>query len=113
MTCGQSVLGRQALGWYLQAAEKGHAEAQTNAGSLHARGLGVPQDHSKAAEYYRLAAAQGHGRALVELRTLCFLGLGVPRDYVESRKVAATGCGSRAPSGAMATLHDVRTWSGC
>ena len=71
---------------YLQAAELGHAEAQTSAGSLHGRGLGVPQDHSKAAEYYRLAADQGHGPALVELGNIYFRGLGVPRDYVEARR---------------------------
>src|SRR6516164_927691 len=66
-----------------QAAEQGQAEAQYFLARSFARGLGVPQDYSKAARYLRDAAQQGYARAENDLGALYARGLGVPQDFEE------------------------------
>ncbi len=69
-----------ALRIWMQAAEGGDVEAQTNVGEIYERGLGVAPDHVAAAHWYQKAADKGYGRALFNLGTLYEQGLGVPKD---------------------------------
>lgn len=68
----------------LVGAGKGDPEAQYFMGRCYAKGGGVPQDDTKAAEYLRQSAAQGYAKAQNDLGTCHAQGLGVPRDYVEA-----------------------------
>ncbi|MEJ0005176.1 MAG: hypothetical protein WDM77_01975 [Steroidobacteraceae bacterium] len=52
-----------AAGYYLKAADAGHAWAQYNVGHLYLDGIGVPRDVSHAYRYYLAAAHQQHARA--------------------------------------------------
>ena len=49
--------------WYRLAAEQGHSNAQTNRGSMYAKGNGVKQDPKEDVEWYRRAAEQGFADA--------------------------------------------------
>ena len=49
----------EAVRWYLQAAEQGHADAQYNLGVMYANGEGVPEDDIQAYVWISIAAAQG------------------------------------------------------
>lgn len=49
----------EALAWYLKAAQKGNAEAQSALGRLYDAGEGVERDEEKALSWYAKAAAQG------------------------------------------------------
>ncbi len=51
---------------------------------MHADGLGVPQDYSKAVKWYRKAAEQGLADAQNNLGTRYGKGEGVPQDYVSA-----------------------------
>ncbi len=53
----------EALAWYLKAAQKGYAEAQTALGRLYDAGEGVPRDEDRALDWYAKAAAQGEDEA--------------------------------------------------
>lgn len=53
----------EALVWYLKAAQKGFAEAQTALGRLYDAGEGVERDEDKALAWYAKAAAQGDDEA--------------------------------------------------
>lgn len=53
----------EALAWYLKAAQKGYAEAQTALGRLYDAGDGVERDEDKALAWYAKAAAQGDDEA--------------------------------------------------
>lgn len=57
----------EAAAWYLKAAQKGYAEAQTRLGNLYDAGAGVPQDEARAVEWYGKAAAQGDDEAQLAL----------------------------------------------
>lgn len=69
-----------ALSFWLPPAEAGDAEAQANVGEIYERGLGVPPNYAKAAEWYRKAAEQGFARAQTNLGHLYEKGLGVSKD---------------------------------
>jgi hypothetical protein len=73
-----------ALRIWMQAAEAGDADAQTNVGEIYERGLGVPPDHALAAQWYQKAADKGSARALFNLGTLYEQGLGVPLDQLKA-----------------------------
>ena len=49
----------EAVKWYREAAEQGHADAQCNLGDMYCYGLGVPEDCEEAAKWYQKAARQG------------------------------------------------------
>src|ERR1700722_586552 len=76
-------------------AEQGDADAEYFLGKSYAKGDGVPQAYSVAAEYYRKAAEQGHVEAENNLAALYANGQGVNQDWVESdkwlRKAAEAG----------------------
>jgi len=75
---------QSALRIWMQAAESGDLEAQTNVGEIYERGLGVAPDYEAAAKWYRKAADKNHARALFNLGTMYEQGLGVPRDGLEA-----------------------------
>jgi hypothetical protein len=68
--------GKQAMRWYLAAAEQGYAEAQNSVGS----GLQSEKRFAEALPWYERAAAQNHALATNNLAYLYDLGLGVVQD---------------------------------
>lgn len=75
---------KSALRVWMQTAESGDAEAQTNVGEIYERGLGVPPNYEAAALWYQKAADKGYSRALFNLGTLYEQGLGVPQDRLKA-----------------------------
>jgi hypothetical protein len=73
-----------ALRIWMQAAEGGDAEAQTNVGEIYERGMGVAPNHEAAAQWYQKAADKGYSRASFNLGTLYEQGLGVPQDSLRA-----------------------------
>lgn len=68
--------GKEAMRWYLKAAENGHAEAQNSVGS----GLQAAKRFKEALPWYERASAQRHALATNNLAYLYDLGLGVSQD---------------------------------
>ena len=66
-----------ALGWYLRAAEQGHAGAQDNLGMRYEHGQGVERDPAQALHWYRQAADQGLPSAQYHLGQLYDSGNGI------------------------------------
>ena len=104
----------EAVTWYRQAAEQGHADAQFTLGVMYFAGKGIPQDDAEAVTLYRLAALgnlvsaaeQGHAEAQFTLGVMYDTGKGVPQDNVEAHmwlNLAASPSagrpGARPPSG--------------
>jgi TPR repeat protein len=56
--------------WYLQAANKGNAEAQNNLGVMFRNGDGVSTDYSRAYIWFNLAASQGNETGIENLAIL-------------------------------------------
>lgn len=75
---------KSALRIWMQTAEGGDPEAQTNVGEIYERGMGVEPNHEAAALWYQKAADKGYSRALFNLGTLYEQGLGVPRDNLKA-----------------------------
>ena len=77
------------------AAEKGDARSEYELALCYARGRGLPQDYTKAAEYIRKSAEQGYAPAQTGLGAYYARGFGVPQDYSEAlqwyRQAAAQG----------------------
>ena len=76
----------QAAECFRQAAEMGHAVAQSYLGVYYENGWGVPKDAAEAVKWYRAAAEQGEAGAQFNL-ALCYRnGRGVPKDEAEAVK---------------------------
>jgi hypothetical protein len=75
---------QSALRVWLQAAEGGDTEAQTNVGEIYERGMGVEPNYTSAAQWYQKAADKGVARALFNLGTLYEQGLGVEKDGLKA-----------------------------
>ena len=75
---------QSALRIWMQTAESGDVEAQTNVGEIYERGLGVAPNFESAALWYQKAADKGYARALFNLGTLYEQGLGVPKDGLKA-----------------------------
>ncbi len=75
---------QSALRIWMQAAEGGDVEAQTNVGEIYERGLGVSPNYEAAASWYQKAADKNHARALFNLGTMYEQGLGVPKDSLKA-----------------------------
>jgi uncharacterized protein len=75
---------QSALRVWMQAAEAGDPEAQTNVGDIYERGLGVAPNYEAAAQWYEKAADKGYSRALFNLGTLYEQGTGVPQDQLKA-----------------------------
>jgi uncharacterized protein len=75
---------KSALAVWLQAAQAGDAEAQTNVAEIYERGLGVAPNYESAVMWYQKAADQKYSRALFNLGTLYEQGLGVEQDKLKA-----------------------------
>jgi uncharacterized protein len=75
---------QSALRVWLQAAESGDVEAQTNVGEIFERGMGVAPNYESAAQWYQKAADKGSSRALFNLGTMYEQGLGVQKDGLKA-----------------------------
>lgn len=80
---------------FLKSAEQGDAQAATNLGTLHMKGLGTPQDYPKALHWFQLAADVGDPTGQSKLGLMYFYGLGTEEDRGEAvrwfRKAAEQG----------------------
>jgi tetratricopeptide (TPR) repeat protein len=76
----------QAVKYFKQAAELGHAGAQCNLGVCYSYGRGVAQDDKEAVKWYRKAAEQGHDAALYNMGICYEIGSGVTKDTKEAIK---------------------------
>ncbi len=71
---------KQAIKFFLKAAQQGHVEAQFKLGICYRRGWGETQDYDKAVKWYREAAERGHADAQNSLGTRYKKGQGVLRN---------------------------------
>ncbi len=73
-----------ALKVWMEAAQAGDAEAQTNVGEIFEKGLGTSPNYTAAALWYEKAAQQGNTRAQFNLGTLYETGRGVPMNKLQA-----------------------------
>ena len=100
-----------ALGFYRQAADRGHAAAETALAFAHAEGLGVVVNAREAERLYKAAAAKGDTQAMHNLGWMYESGRGVPRDTKEAARlvVSAIEKGNRASLDQITT--NAQVWS--
>ncbi len=70
----------QAIKYYLDAADRGHAGAMHDLAALFEYGIGVPKNLSTAIEWYQSAAGLGHMGAMTRLGELNETGVDIPQD---------------------------------
>jgi hypothetical protein len=75
---------QSALRIWMQTAEGGDLEAQTNVGEIYERGMGVEPNYEAAVMWYQKAADKNYSRALFNLGTMYEQGLGVPQDTLKA-----------------------------
>lgn len=97
----------QAANWLRESAIQGVPNAQYNLGVLYERGLGVPQDDTRALLWYHSAAEQGHALAQYNLGVLYSAGRGIPLSYAE----AARWFGRAAEQGVPAAVYNLSVLS--
>ena len=86
---------REALLWFLAAAEAGHMLGQYAAGLAFDQGRGTDRDVSNALHYLQEAALNGHAAAPVQLGNIYFQG--ADPDLIWQRPIS----GGRTPNAAM------------
>ena len=97
---------KEAIKWFLSAAERGHVDAQYHLGVCYFHGEGVPKDSFTAWKWFREAhknghrevtpawlhlrlreaAERGHAEAQYEFGMCFYRGEGVPKDNAEAKK---------------------------
>jgi TPR repeat protein len=77
---------KEAMKWYLKAAEQGHAPAQNSLGFMYSKGQGVEKDYKEAAKWCQKAAEQGYAQAQFNLGVMYSKGQGVGKDDSEAVK---------------------------
>ncbi|ETM31184.1 hypothetical protein L914_21199 [Phytophthora nicotianae] len=77
----------QAHGFYMAAAEQGHADAFCCLGALYYNGIGVEQDFKKAFLYYQEAADRDSMEAWKNLAEMYMVGRGVPRNEATANAI--------------------------
>jgi TPR repeat protein len=101
----------QAIKYYLDAADRGHAGAMKDLGSLFEYGIGVPKNMSTAIEWYERAAGLSHTGAMTHLGQLNENGIEIPQDLATAKlwyeKAARLG-----DAGAMNSLANLLRRSG-
>ena len=75
---------KSALKIWLETAESGDVEAQTNVGEIYERGIDGNPDYAAAAQWYQKAADKGYSRARFDLAALYEQGLGVEQDKLKA-----------------------------
>ncbi|CAM4005658.1 Putative beta-lactamase HcpC precursor [Vibrio aerogenes CECT 7868] len=78
---------KEALNWYVKAAELGDPVAQAKTGSLYERGIGTKADYRKAAEWFYKAAKQGSAMAQHNLANMYMDGRGVKESHEKAFKL--------------------------
>jgi len=76
----------EAATWFREAAINGLDVAQFNLGVMYERGLGVPEDETRALLWYHSAAEQGYPLAQYNLGRLYALGKGIPQSDAEAKR---------------------------
>ena len=82
----------EAIKWYRQAAEQGHAEAQYKLGSMYANGQGIRQNYEEAFYWLKKAAAQRNGVALGRIGVAYLTGEGVEQDKWKAKDYFGRSC---------------------
>ncbi len=77
---------KEAMKWYLKAAEQDSSLAQSTIGYMYDLGLGVEQNYKEAMKWYLKAAEQGDARAQCAIGEMYNLGEGVEQNYKEAMK---------------------------
>jgi uncharacterized protein len=87
--------GLEAIKYYLDAADRGHAGAMNDLAGMFEHGVGVPKNLPTALEWYERAAEFGHAGAMNHMAQLSEDGIEVPQDFANARhwyeKAAALG----------------------
>jgi len=85
----------EAIKYYLDAADRGHAGAMNDLAGMFEYGVGVPKNLATALEWYEKAAEFGHAGAMTHMGQLSEAGLEIPQDFANARhwyeKAAALG----------------------
>jgi len=85
----------EAIKYYLDAADRGHAGAMNDLGGVFEYGIGVSKNLATALGWYERAAEFGHAGAMTHMGQLSENGLDVPQDFANARhwyeKAAARG----------------------
>jgi TPR repeat protein len=88
---------REAMKYYLDAADRSHAGAINDLGGIFEYGSGVPKNLATAIVWYERAAALGHAGAMNRLGELSEKGIGLPQGFATERdwyeKAATLGNG--------------------
>lgn len=80
LSCQKDGGTAEALRWFRQAAELGHAGAQAKVGTAYATGTGLPEDPAEALRWWRKAAAQGDAEGQYGLALAHLSGSLIPQD---------------------------------
>ena len=88
---------REALLWYLSAAEAGHMLGQYAAGLAFDRGIGTDRDIANALHYLGEAALQGHAAAPVQIGNIHYLGKDTGLDHARAYFWWQIGVNRNAP----------------
>ena len=75
---------KEALNWFLKAADKGYAEAAHYIGNMYLDGKGVDKNYGNALLWWQKAEKSGFRQAAYSIGTAYFYGLGVEQDYGEA-----------------------------
>ena len=77
---------KEALAWFIKAAEKGNGPAYNSIGNYYRSGIEVTADPKKAFEYYTKGAAEKDAQAMLNLGNCYFYGMGVEKDEATAVK---------------------------
>lgn len=77
---------KEAVKWYVKAAEQGGLTAQVSLAGIYIRGSAVLKNSREAAKWYLMAAEQGDVTAQCQAGRLYMMGAGVPKDDVQAYK---------------------------
>jgi TPR repeat protein len=104
LTLGDKKL--EAIRYYLDAVERGHAGAMNDLGALFEYGIGVPKNAATAIVWYERAAESGHIGAMTHLGELSEAGIAVPQDFASARRwyEKAASLGGAAAMNSLAKL---------
>jgi TPR repeat protein len=84
---GVTQSNKDAMKYYMAAANQGFVYAQDRLGTIYAKGLlDQPQDYQQSANWYGAAADQGFADAQYSLGVLFEQGRGVPQNYAQAIK---------------------------
>lgn len=105
---GVTQSDKDAVKYYMAAANLGYPPAQDRLGTIYVKGLlGLPLDYQQAARWYTAAADQGFADAQYSLGVLYEQGRGVPQSYAEAIKnyTAAANQGQPRAQFALAYMY--------